>query len=248
MQLVICAGPLCAGLVPPEVDGIESFVRPARTGEAAATGCCPTCSGSGVRTFRRRTLRCVSTCQTCTGSGSVEGMFLARVVGDEGSPAVMQFLAWAREHRVRTDVQMAVRDKRGAGWALAWRGLDSRPLRRWRDRLVAREALAIFVDQDDVHVALHAVRDDGRVAIAGIWDVRMADDGALIRTWSERASRSLAWRRRIRFPSETVQQTLQQARTTSAAAHPARRHARPAHRTQPPPATLAPQTASPATN
>jgi hypothetical protein len=210
MEVMICAGPLCAGLVPPEVDVIESFVRSARPGEAATKGRCPMCSGTGVRTFRRGFLRCQSLCPSCHGSGIATGVPLVRAVGEERSPNVTTLLAWAREHRVRTDIQMLLRDEARAGWALAWVGLDGRPLRRWRDRLIAREALAVFVDHDDIHVALHAARDDGHIAVVGLWDVRL-DDGALVRRWSERSSRSLAWRRRIGFPADVVHQALRVA-------------------------------------
>ena len=235
MNVIVVAGPLAPSIdLPSGLEDVESLVRPARPGEWATTGRCPTCSGTGVREFRRH-LRCVSTCPTCSGSGSAEGVFLARVVEPEGSLAVMQFLAWAHEHRVRTDVKMALQDQRGPGWALAWRGLDGRPLRRWRDHLVAWEALAVFVDHADVHVAFHAIRDDGRIVVAGLWNVRVADDGAFVRTWSDRPARSLALRRRIRFPAEIVQRALQQAQASLAAARPTRCSLRPAHRPMPAP-------------
>ena len=144
-----------------------------------------------------------------------------RLIADEGSPDIAALLAWSREHHVRTEVQMLVREEQGPGWSLTWIRPNGQPLRAWRGQPIAREALAVFVDHDDVHVAFHAVRDDGRIVVAGIWDVRVADDGALVRTWSERASRSLAWRRRVRFSAETIQHALEQARTSRTATRPA---------------------------
>jgi hypothetical protein len=226
MHVVVCVGPLSAGLVPPKVDGIESLVRAARPGEVVSTGRCPSCCGTGVRTFRLGTLRCLSFCPSCRGSGIAEGAFRVRVVGEERSSHVTAVLAWAGEHRVRTDVGMLLRDERGPGWALRWCGLDERPLRRWRGRFVAHQALGVLVDHDDIHVALHAVRDDGRVVIAGVWDVRIADDGTPVRSWCGRASRSIAWRRRIGFPVEVVQQALQETRAPRNTARPAHRQPR----------------------
>ena len=237
MQVIVTAGSLRAGLEAPLLVGLESFVRAPRRGEPSSAAPCPSCRGATVVSGRRGSLRWTSTCPRCGGRGEVVGVLLVRLVADEGSPDIAAILAWARGHRLRADIQMLLRDEHGPGWALTWSRPDGQPLRRWRDHLVAREALAVFVDHDDIHVALHAVREDGRIVVAGLWNVRVADDGALIRTWSERASRSLAWRRRIRFPAEAVQHALEQARTSLIVPGPALRRLRPEQRIQPPPTT-----------
>jgi hypothetical protein len=181
MQVALVAGPLHAGIEPPALPGLVSFVRRARRGEPACAGPCSSCGGSGVASGRRGILTWMSTCPSCRGTGIVEGVRLVRLVADEGAAEVGQLLTWARDNHLRTDVQLLVRNEGGPGWAVRWCDLDQRPLRRWRDHLVAREALAVLADLErgDVHVALHAARYDGRVAVAGLWNVRVADDGTL---------------------------------------------------------------------
>jgi len=212
MQLVTCAGPLAAGLPSPQIDGIVSFVRPARPGESAMMGRCPSCPGTGMRTFRYGGLRCLSSCPTCAGSGIAEGVFLARAVGDENSACVAALIDWAHHNHVHADVQMLVRDERGPGWSLSWCGVDDRPLRRWRGQPVAHHALGIFVDaiadSVDGHIAVHAATVHGRVAVVGLWDFSLSPNGRLHRQWASREGRSLARRWRVRFPETLAFEAL----------------------------------------
>ena len=115
MQVVVTAGSLRAGLEAPLLVGLESFVRAPRRGEPSSAAPCPSCRGATVVSGRRGSLRWTSTCPRCGGRGAVVGVHLARLVADEGSPDIAALLAWAREHRLRADVQMLLRDERGPG-------------------------------------------------------------------------------------------------------------------------------------
>ena len=216
MQIVVVAGPLPPGQAGPEFPHLERFVRRPRPGEASIEGPCPACSGAGTLARRAGRLRSFSSCDRCHGSGNVEGVHLVRLVADEGSRDVAALLAWAREHHLRADVQMLLHTSGGEGWELRWCSIDDRHLRQRRDQFVAHRALAVLVDLEsaDIHVALHVVREDGHIAVAGLWNVCLADDGALVRRWSERASRSAAWRWHIRFPAEVVHEAVEGARTS----------------------------------
>lgn len=148
-----------------------------------------------------------------TGPGSV----LARLVTDPGSRDAKDLLGWARRNRFRSNVALALQPAQGPGWALAWCSLHGGPLRRRHRYLVAYLALGVFVDGADVHVAAHGAREDGTVAVVGLWDARVTTDGLVARSWSEAGSRRLARHYGIDFPVQAVRQTVARARRTDPA-------------------------------
>lgn len=133
---------------------------------------------------------------------------------------VAEVLDWARVMRLPMALQLLAQEEGGAdahggGYALVWCSTSGRPLRRRGARLVGGEALGVAVEANGTitgHVALHAVRDDGTIVVAGLWDVEADAAGRINVRWAGNAARWLASRRRIAFPAAAFRAALAKAR------------------------------------